>query len=146
MIFQVGVNPNDEQKVQIMEPFLPNKEKEDEAMNEEDDREDGVIGGDKDGGGEEGEDKRHARDEEAEREAGARREEEEGEGGEKFADHQNPLALRQLEVPGNLESHRQEVIEDEAEMMDRGGRGAGGGEQLLVPNMGNREVSLDTKL
>ncbi|GFS08586.1 Golgi integral membrane protein 4 [Elysia marginata] len=134
-----GVNPNDEQKGQILEPFFPNKDKDDETGNAGDDREDGVIG-EQDGGGEEGLGKRNAREEEEEREAGARREEE-GEGGDGLDAHQNPLALRQLELPGHLDSRRKEVEADEEEMNDRGGPGAGAGVgQQLPPAMDNREV------
>ncbi|KAK3803333.1 hypothetical protein RRG08_014583, partial [Elysia crispata] len=137
------VNPNDEQKAQILEPFLPNKDKVDEINNEEDDREDGVIGK-HDGGGEEGLDKRNARDEEEERDAMARREEEERDGGDRLEEHQNPLALRQLEVPENLNAGRREVEADEEEMRDRGGPGAGAGVgQQLPPAMGNREGEAD---
>lgn len=139
------VNPNDEQKAQILEPFVPNKDKDDEMNNEGDDRGDGILG-DQGNGGEEGLGKRNARDEEEEREEGAKREEE-GEGGDGLAPHQNPLALRQLEMPGHLDSRRREVEADEEEMRDRGGPGAGAGVgQQLPPMLDNNRVGEAVKL
>ncbi|RUS90222.1 hypothetical protein EGW08_002003 [Elysia chlorotica] len=137
-------NPNDAQNGQILEPFLPHKDsKVDENNNDGDDREDGILA-DHDGlggagGGEEGLDKRNAREEEEERDAIARREEDELGAGPGADNHQNPLGLRQLEVPG-----RREVEADEEEMRDRGGPGAGAGVgQQLPPAIGDREGDSD---
>ncbi|GFO16183.1 hypothetical protein PoB_004268800 [Plakobranchus ocellatus] len=132
-IIKGDLNPNDEQKAQILEPFLPKKDF-DGNNNEEDDREDGILR-ERDGGGEEGADKRNARAEEEEREAGILREEQE-EGEDQLGQHQNPLGLRQLEVPGGLgqdKGQRREVEADEEEMRDRGGPGAGAGVGQQLP-------------